>query len=210
MNTATDMRTTDVSPLVRRRLEKLEADVDELKDLVASLLTGNDRTAVDARQGQRPSPAAQDPAPTAVPGKPLPGEEGLDAARSRGEIAKVRWVQDGDVVPTQALATAWGLTPQALGAAIARGEIFAIKVGNKRYFPREFLQLERDAVAAVCHALGELTPAEKLVFWTRAHGALGGRALTASMTSGVPLGRLVQLARAWADERGAAHGTETA
>jgi hypothetical protein len=90
-----------------------------------------------------------------------------------------------------------------LGPAAERGEVFAIVVKRQRYYPREFLELDRHAVGTVSKALGSLSPAEKLVFWKRPHGALGGKtvlqALTASKDSG-QLVRAAQLAQAWADE----------
>ena len=131
---------------------------------------------------------------------------GLKAAQSRGEAAKVRWVQDGDVVPGQQLADSWGITRQALGAAASRGETFSLKVGGRLYYPGKFLELERATVSAVCIALGDITPTEKFVFWMRDHGSLGGRSVTDAVHAGVAIERIVRLARAWAAERGSAGG----
>jgi len=139
-----------------------------------------------------------------MPGSPVTSVEatplaGLAAARARGEAAKVRWVQTGEVVTAKALADAWGLTPQALGPAAKRGEVFSVQVKNQRYYPSEFLRLHRQDVATVCEQLEGMEPAEKLVFWKRRHGALGGRTLTECLedqTGGSQLQRIVRLAQA--------------
>lgn len=99
------------------------------------------------------------------------------------EVDKVDWVLSGEVVPAKTLADAWGLTPQALGPAIKRGEIFAIVTRNQRYFPSEFLALDRGSVAQVCKKLEPLGPEEKLFFWKRKHGALGGRTALEVLTA---------------------------
>jgi hypothetical protein len=116
----------------------------------------------------------------------------------------VKWVKDGLVVPGEQLANAWGLTRQALAPAAERGDVFAVKIGNRLYYPQSFLVLDREAVAVVCRALGDLASSEKLMFWLRAHGALAGRSVAAALEAGVPLAKVERLAAAWARERGAA------
>jgi hypothetical protein len=135
---------------------------------------------------------------------------GLAGATARGEAARVRWVKDGLVVPGEQLAQAWGLTRQALAPAAVRGEVFAVKVGNRLYYPQAFLGLDRETVATVCRALGDLSPSEKLMFWLRDHGALAGQSAAAALESGAPVSQVERLARAWARERGAAHGAKNA
>lgn len=125
---------------------------------------------------------------------------GLAAAVSRGEASKLEWVTSGEVVSARRLADAWGLTPQALGPAAERGEVFAIVVKRQRYFPKEFLELGREHVAAITSALGSLSPSEKLVFWKRSHGALGGKTVLESLVDdadGGQLDRIAKLARTW-------------
>lgn len=58
---------------------------------------------------------------------------GLAGAAARGEAARVQWVKDGVVVPGEQLAKAWGLTRQALAPAAARGDVCAVKIGNRLY-----------------------------------------------------------------------------
>jgi hypothetical protein len=65
-----------------------------------------------------------------------------------------RLSEDGLVVSGEQLAQAWGLTRQALAPAADRGEVFAVKVGNRLYYPQVFLTMDRESVASVCRALG--------------------------------------------------------
>jgi hypothetical protein len=57
----------------------------------------------------------------------------------------------------------------------------------------------------VCRALGDLGASEKLMFWLREHGALGGRGIAVVLDAGVAVAKVERLAAAWARERGAAH-----
>lgn len=116
----------------------------------------------------------------------------------------MQWIKDGLVVPGEQLALAWGLTRQALAPAADRGEVFAVKIGNRLYYPQAFLVLDRDCVAVVCRALEDIDAGEKLMFWLRDHGALAGKTVAQSLEAGIPLAKVERLARAWARERGAA------
>ncbi|MDE2092330.1 MAG: hypothetical protein KGI87_00610, partial [Burkholderiales bacterium] len=131
---------------------------------------------------------------------------GLAGATSRGEAARVQWVKEGLVVPGEQLARAWGLTRQALAPAADRGEVFAVKVSNRLYYPSSFLGMDRETVATVCRALGDLGSSEKLMFWLRDHGALAGKSVAAALEAGIPVARVKRLAGAWARERGARFG----
>ena len=79
-----------------------------------------------------------------------------------------------------------------------------MKVGNRLYYPRSFLDLNRQTVATVCHALGGLGSSEKLMFWLRDHRALAGKSIAAALEAGIPVAKVERLAAAWARERGAA------
>jgi hypothetical protein len=129
---------------------------------------------------------------------------GLAGAVARGEAVKVAWTQDGTLVEAKTLADAWGLTTQALGAAARRGELYTLKVSNKLFYPGVFRAMEREPVARICRALGDLTPSEKLIFWTRAHGGLAGKTVQQALEAHVALDRIVEVADAWARERGLA------
>jgi hypothetical protein len=201
----------------RKRIEKLETTVSELRGMLGLLLTEMQRhgVAVPARktgsgfqkaklQRGRPFSVArkgQSAAPAESPQKAPAATTGLAAAVARGESAKLEWLSSGEVVPAKTLADRWGLTPQALGPAAARGEVFAVVVQRHRYYPKEFLELDRDDVGTVSKSLGDLSPEEKLVFWKRPHGALGGKTvfeLLSSKKNRPQLLRVAQLAHSWA------------
>jgi hypothetical protein len=88
-----------------------------------------------------------------------------------------------------------------LAPAADRGEIFAVKIGNRLYYPQAFLAMDRQAVATICRALGDLGPSEKLMFWLREHGALAGKSMAAAMEAGTALDKVERLAAAWARDR---------
>jgi hypothetical protein len=196
---------TDLSTSVLlRRIAQLEATVGRLSEDLGSL-----RSAVSKQGLQLPRPrdirarAAQaKSSPTGSQHAQATG--GLAGASARGEAARVQWVKDGLVVPGAQLAQAWGLTRQALAPAADRGEVFAVKVGNRLYYPQPFLGMDRETVAAICRALGDLGASEKLMFWLRDHGALAGQSVAAALEAGIPLAKVKRLAASWARERGAA------
>ena len=186
---------TDLStPVLLRRIAQLEATVGRFSADLGSL-----RSAV-SKQGLRAAHAGASTANT----QQAQSAGGLAGATARGEAARVQWVKDGLVVPGEQLAQAWGLTRQALAPAADRGEVFAVKVGNRLYYPQAFLGMDREAVATVCGGLGDLGSSEKLMFWLRDHGALAGKSVAAALEAGVPVAKVERLAAAWARERGAA------
>ena len=116
----------------------------------------------------------------------------------------MQWVKAGLLVPGDQLAHVCGLTRQALAPAADRGEVFAKKVGHRLYYPQAFLGMDRETVAAICRALGDLGASEELMFWLRDHGALAGKSVASALEAGVPVAKVERLAAAWARERGAA------
>jgi hypothetical protein len=97
-----------------------------------------------------------------------------------------------------------------LAPAADRGDVFAVKVGNRLYYPQTFLGMDREPVAAICRALGDLTASEKLMFWLHKHGALAGKGVAAALEAGTALAKVERLAAAWARERGASRVTTAA
>ena len=196
---------TDLStPTVLRRIAQLEASLGRISEDLGSL-----RLAMTQQRLQSPPPPGRRRNTEVTTGRAANTQQahaagGFDGATARGEAARVQWVKDGLVVPGEQLARAWGLTRQALAPAAERGEVFAVKVGNRLYYPQSFLGMNREAVATVCRALGELGPSEKLMFWLRDHGALSGKSAAVALEAGVPLAKVQRLAAAWARERGAA------
>jgi hypothetical protein len=200
---------TDLStPVLLRRLARLEATVGRLSADLGSLRSAVSKQGLQTPARQRGQTVAaespmEEPHLTQAVG-------GFAGAAARGEAARVQWVKDGLVVPGEQLAQAWGLTRQALAPAAERGEVFAVKVGNRLYYPQSFLGMDRESVATICRALGDLGSSEKLMFWLRDHGALAGKSVAAALETGVPLAKVERLAAAWARERGAAHGARSA
>ena len=196
----TDLRT----PVLLRRIAKLEATVGRLSEDLGSLRSavGKQGLQTPRTRGARARAAHARSATTHT--QPSQAAGGLSGSTVRGEAARVQWVKDGIVVPGEQLAQAWGLTRQALAPAAQRGEVFAVKVGNRLYYPGSFLDLDRESVATVCRALGDLGPSEKLMFWVRDHGALAGHGVAVAIEAGVPVAKVERLAAAWARERGAA------
>ena len=202
---------TDLStPVLLRRIAQLEATVGRLSDDIGSL-----RTAVSKQGLQLPSTrggrARVARAKASVTDNQFAqATGGLAGATARGEAARVQWVKDGLVVPGEQLAQGWGLTRQALAPAADRGEVFAVKVGNRLYYPQAFLGMDREAVAAICRALGDLGASEKLMFWLRDHGALAGKSVAVALEAGTGLAKVERIAAAWASERGASRVTAAA
>jgi hypothetical protein len=192
------------TPVLLRRIAQLEATVGRLSEDLGTLRSAISKQGLQLprRRGARARAAHTRFSATQSPRARATG--GLVGAAVRGEAARVQWIKDGLVVPGEQLAHAWGLTRQALTPAADRGEVFAVKVGNRLYYPQAFLGMDRETVAAICRALGELGASEKLMFWLRDHGALGGRSVAAAMEGGVGVAKVERLAAAWARERGAA------
>jgi hypothetical protein len=191
------------TPLLLRRIAQLEATVGRLCEDLGSLRSAISKQApqMQRTRGVRARVMPMEPA-NAVP-QPGDSAGGLSGAAARCEAARVQWVKDGLVVPGEQLAHAWGLTRQALAPATERGEIFAVKIGNRLYYPQAFLAMDREAVATICRALGDLTSSEKLMFWLRDHGSLKGQSVVSALETGLPLVKVERLAVAWARERGA-------
>ena len=200
------MSTHPCTPVLLRRIAQLEVTVGRISAMLGSLrsavnLHGSPAPAVAAKSGGRKRKEALVAPATETHLLPVAG--GLVGALARGEAARVQWIKDGLVVPGEQLAQAWGVTRQALAPACARGDLFAVKVGNRLYFASAFLTLDRESVATVCRALGDLSSSEKLTFWLREHGALAGKSVAAALDAGDSVTRVERLARAWADEGGA-------
>jgi len=124
----------------------------------------------------------------------------IDAARERGQAQLVDWVQDGTLLPSQAFATKWGMTPQGLHAACVRCELMAIKVSNRLYYPALLLDLPREFASELCVALAPLPPAKQLIFLLRSHGVLEGKSIP-ELAGAKQFARALELARSWSSEQ---------
>lgn len=134
---------------------------------------------------------------------------GFKAAVSRGVAAKLRWVDTGEVVPASAIASKWRVTTRFVGGVARQGELSSIVISRRRYYPREFVDLDLDVARAVSRALRPVSPESALMFWKRAHGSLGGKTPTSvlcNVTIANRQQRVVELAQAWAAQSVTAAG----
>ena len=198
------------TPVLLRRIAQLEATVGRLNEDLGSLRSAVSKQGLQVPRTRGVRARAAHAKSSTTDTQQAQAAGGLAGATARGEAARVQWVKDGLVVPGEQLAQAWGLTRQALAPAAERGEVFAVKVGNRLYYPQAFLSMDRETVATICRALGDLGSSEKLMFWLRDHGALAGKSIAVAVEAGVPLAKVERLAAAWARERGAAHGAGNA
>ena len=198
-----------LTPVLLRRIAQLEATVGRLSEDLGSLRSAVSKQGLRLPRTQGFRERVGHPKSSTTDKPQVRADGGLAGATARGEAARVQWVKDGLVVPGEKLAQAWGLTRQALSPAADRGEVFAVKVGNRLYYPQAFLGMDREPVAAICRALGDLGASEKLMFWLRDHGTLAGKSVALALESGVPVSKVERLATAWARERGAARASAT-
>lgn len=198
------------TPVLLRRIARLEATVGRLSDDLGRLRSVVREQGLHPPKPQRGLRSTARAEGTTANTPQAQAAGGLAGAAARGEAARVQWIKDGLVVPGEHLAQAWGLTRQALTPAAERGDVFVVKVGNRLYYPRSFLILDREAVATICRALGDLGSSEKLMFWLHDHGALAGKNVAAALEAGTTVAKVERLAAAWARERGAARAAAVA
>ncbi len=86
-------------------------------------------------------------------------------------------IQDGLLVGSAAFGLSWSRSRQALEQACARGELFSLKIGNRRWYPANLMGLPAEDVKAVCLLLSGVDPVSQLIFWERKHGSLAGQTL---------------------------------
>lgn len=132
---------------------------------------------------------------------PTSARGGLAAAEVRGSSARAQWIREGLVVPGSQLAQAWGIPQEALAPTSASGEVVSIHIDNCLYYPAALLSIDRLIAGAICRALRHLHDTERMMFWLRDHGALGGRNVASALKAGAPSARVNALAEAWARER---------
>ena len=197
------MSTNLNTPVLLRRIAQLEVAVGRLSDDLTILRSAVDKQGLRLPRVRGVRTRLANTKSSATDSHDTQATGGLAGAIARGEAARVQWIKDGLIVPGEQLARAWGLTRQALAPAAERGEVFAVKIGNRLYYPQAFLGMDREAVAAICRALGDLGGSEKLMFWMREHGALAGKSVAAALESGTALAKVERMAAAWARERGA-------
>ena len=115
-----------------------------------------------------------------------PGTDAEQAAEleQSSESVKAGWIRDGLLVGSAAFGLAWSRTRQALEQACDRGELFSLKIGNKRWYAASLMGLSAEDVKAVCLLLRGVDPVSQFIFWERPHGALAGQTLPQALQAG--------------------------
>lgn len=115
---------------------------------------------------------------------PGTGAEQATELEQGSERVKAGWIQDGLLVGSVAFGLSWSRTRQALEQACRRGELFGLKIGNKRWYPASLMGLSAEAVKAVCLLLRGVDPVSQFIFWERKHGSLAGQTLPQTLQAG--------------------------
>jgi len=115
---------------------------------------------------------------------PSTGAEQATELEQGSERVKAGWIQGGLLVGSVAFGLSWSRTRQALEQACGRGELFSLKIGNKRWYPASLMDLSVEDVKAVCLLLRGLDPVSQFIFWERKHGCLAGQTLPQALRAG--------------------------
>lgn len=115
---------------------------------------------------------------------PGTGAEQANELEQGSERVKAGWIQDGLLVGSVAFGLSWSRTRQALEQACDRGELFSLKIGNKRWYPASLMGLSAEDVKAVCLLLRGVDPVSQFIFWERKHGSLAGQTLPQTLQAG--------------------------
>ena len=163
---------------------------EALDDALGAVKASNERIAL-MESGERPVATGEGDSDAAA----------WNALLAQGETVRNEWVRTGLLVPSAELETAWGCSRQVLDQAAKHGELFALKVGENRYYPAVFKRVEPDGVKAVCFLLKGDDVVAKFVFWNKTHGGLRGLTPADAIQAGQGE-KVAQLADAWSAERG--------
>lgn len=124
---------------------------------------------------------------------------GLAGAVERGELVRHQWALDGTLLSPEVFAARRGVVAVELSQLEAGGQLFSLEVGGARWYPAELLRMSPNDEAALCAAMRELRPTEKLIFLMRDHGALGGMTVAHAIAAG-DINRVLDLAAEWRAE----------
>jgi uncharacterized protein (DUF433 family) len=111
-------------------------------------------------------------------------------------------VLDGELVPLEALATAWRTTPESLTELEQARELGSLDIDGQPYFAAQMLEVDQASARRICTALWPLSGGHAFIFWTRKHGALRGMTVAQALHDGIPLERIIELADDLRQERG--------
>lgn len=112
------------------------------------------------------------------------GAEQATELEQGSERVKAGWIQDGLLVGSVAFGLSWSRTRQALEQACDRGELFSLKIGNRRWYPASLMGLSAEDVKTVCQLLRGVDPVSQFIFWERKHGSLAGQTLPQALQAG--------------------------
>ena len=115
---------------------------------------------------------------------PSTGAEQAIELEQGSERVKAGWIQGGLLVGSAAFGLSWSRTRQALEQACDRGELFSLKIGNKRWYPASLMDLNVEDVKSVCLLLRGVDPVSQFIFWERKHGSLAGQTLPQALRAG--------------------------
>ena len=115
---------------------------------------------------------------------PSTGAEQATELEQGSERVKDGWIQGGLLVGSVAFGLSWSRTRQALEQACDRGELFSLKIGNKRWYPASLTDLNVEDVKSVCLLLRGVDPVSQFIFWERKHGSLAGQTLPQALQAG--------------------------
>jgi hypothetical protein len=115
---------------------------------------------------------------------PSTGAEQATELEQGSERVKAGWIQAGLLVGSAAFGLSWSRTRQALEQACDRGELFSLKIGNKRWYPASLMDLNLEDVKSVCLLLRGVDPVSQFIFWERKHGSLAGQTLPQALQAG--------------------------
>lgn len=119
----------------------------------------------------------------------------VGAALQRGEALIASMVRQGSLINGETLASAWGITRQALDKARERGELFSVRMGRQHYYPvaaLSFLRRDFESINRSFHP--DIAAGTKLIFFNRKHGSLGGKTVAESADR---LTDILRLAAGW-------------
>lgn len=127
--------------------------------------------------------------------RPAQSVTGAGAALQRGEALIASMVRQGSLINGETLASAWGITRQALDKARERGELFSVRMGRQHYYPvaaLSFLRRDFESINRSFHP--DIAAGTKLIFFNRKHGSLGGKTVAESADR---LTDILRLAAGW-------------
>ncbi|GGY94345.1 hypothetical protein ACFFTM_11845 [Pseudoduganella plicata] len=127
--------------------------------------------------------------------QPSTSVTGTGAALQRGEALIASMVRQGSLINGETLASAWGITRQALDKARERGELFSVRMGRQHYYPvaaLSFLRRDFESINRSFHP--DIAAGTKLIFFNRKHGSLGGKTVAESADR---LTDILRLAAGW-------------